>query len=148
MQKHDAVDKKYHRKQPLPNFEIGDAVDVQVAIKEGDKERIQIFNGTVIAKRGGGLAEMFVVRRIVQDEGVERIFPVNSPKIAGVEVKRHGIVRRAKLNYLRARTGKATRLTERKDAGPKGAAAPKAPVAASSVPKKGPKASKGAPKKK
>jgi large subunit ribosomal protein L19 len=115
MDKYSALESKHGRKQPLAKFEIGDTVDVQVAIKEGDKERIQIFNGTVIAKRGGGLAEMFTVRRIVQDEGVERIFPVNSPKIAGIEVKRQGRVRRAKLNYLRGRTGKATRLAERKE---------------------------------
>jgi large subunit ribosomal protein L19 len=143
MQKLESVDKKYLRKQPLPKFEIGDTVDVQVAIKEGDKERIQVFNGTVIAKRGGGLAEMFVVRRIVQDEGVERIFPVNSPKIAGIEIKRQGRVRRAKLNYLRQRTGKAVRLTERKDSSTKEAAAQAAPSATTgSAPKKGPKAAK------
>ncbi|HYC76372.1 MAG TPA: 50S ribosomal protein L19 [Planctomycetota bacterium] len=115
MDKHMDLEKKHLRKQPLAKFEIGDTVDVQVTIKEGDKERIQTFNGTVIAKRGGGVSEMFTVRRIVQDEGVERVFPVNSPKIAGIEVKRQGRVRRAKLNYLRGRTGKAVRLTERRD---------------------------------
>jgi large subunit ribosomal protein L19 len=101
------------RKGALPPFDVGDTVDVMVTIKEGDKERVQVFNGTVIGRRGRGLNEMFTVRRIVQDEGVERTFPVNSPKIAGLEVKRRGKVRRAKLNYLRKRTGKATRLTER-----------------------------------
>jgi large subunit ribosomal protein L19 len=101
------------RKSPLPVFDVGDTVDVMVTIREGDKERVQTFNGTVIGRRGRGLNEMFTVRRIVQDEGVERTFPVNSPKIAGLEVKRKGRVRRAKLNYLRKRTGKATRLTER-----------------------------------
>ena len=97
----------------LPKFDVGDAVDVHVRILEGTKERVQVFNGTVIAKRGEGARETFTVRRIVQGEGVERIFPVNSPKIAKVEVKRTGEVRRAKLFYLRDRVGKATRLRER-----------------------------------
>ena len=96
-------------------FEIGDTVDVHQRILEGDKERIQIFNGIVIARRGGGTREMFTVRRIVAGEGVERTFPTNSPKLAKVEVKRRGRVRRAKLFYLRGRVGKATRLTERTD---------------------------------
>ena len=82
-------------------------------ILEGDKERIQIFNGVVIGRSGGGPREMFVVRRIVQGEGVERKFPIHSPRIADVVVKRSGLVRRAKLNYLRDRTGKAVRLRER-----------------------------------
>ena len=103
----------FFRKGTLPEFEVGDTVDVLVTIREGDKERVQTFNGTVIGRRGRGLNAMFTVRRIVQDEGVERTFPLNSPKIAGLEVKRRGRVRRAKLNYLRKRTGKATRLTER-----------------------------------
>jgi large subunit ribosomal protein L19 len=106
------------RGTPL-KFEIGDTVDVHQKILEGEKERIQIFNGIVIARRGGGTREMFTVRRIVAGEGVERTFPVNSPKIAKVEVKRRGRVRRAKLFYLRGRTGKATRLTERSDRGEK-----------------------------
>ncbi len=100
------------RKEPL-TFEIGDTVEVHQKILEGEKERIQIFNGVVIARRGGGTREMFTVRRIVAGEGVERTFPVNSPKIAKVEVKRRGRVRRAKLFYLRGRVGKATRLVER-----------------------------------
>ena len=95
-------------------FEVGDTVDVHVRILEGDKERIQIFNGVVIAKRGSGTREMFTVRRIVSGEGVERSFPTNSPKIAKLVVKRHGRVRRAKLYYLRGRTGKSVRLTERR----------------------------------
>ena len=95
-------------------FEIGDTVDVHVRILEGQKERIQVFNGVVIARRGNGMREMFTVRRIVQGEGVERIFPLHSPRIARVEVKRTGRVRRAKLYYLRDRVGKATRLRERK----------------------------------
>jgi large subunit ribosomal protein L19 len=101
-------------KKELPKFEVGDTVDVHVRILEGSKERTQIFNGVVIGRRGAGMREMFTVRRIVQGEGVERTFPLHSPKIAKVEVKRTGRVRRAKLYYLRQRVGKATRLRERK----------------------------------
>lgn len=102
------------RENPL-KFEIGDTVNVHTRIlEEGDKERIQIFSGVVIARRGAGTREMFTVRRIVAGEGVERSFPVNSPKIAKLEVLRHGRVRRAKLFYLRDRVGKATRLIERR----------------------------------
>lgn len=101
------------RETPL-DFEIGDTVDVHTRILEGDKERIQVFSGVVIARRGSGTRETFKVRRIVAGEGVERTFPVNSPKIAKLEVKRHGRVRRAKLYYLRDRVGKATRLAERR----------------------------------
>ena len=99
----------------LPKFDIGDTVDVHQRILEGAKERIQVYSGVVIARRGDGVREMFTVRRIVQGEGVERIFPVNSPKIAKVEVKRTGETRRAKLFYLRDRVGKATKLRERKE---------------------------------
>ena len=95
-------------------FNIGDTVDVHTRILEGDKERIQIFSGVVIARRGSGTREMFTVRRIVAGEGVERSFPLHSPKVAEVVVKRHARVRRAKLYYLRDRVGKATRLTERR----------------------------------
>ena len=101
-------------KKDAPKFEIGDTVDVHVRILEGQKERVQIFNGVVISRRGDGMREMFTVRRIVQGEGVERTFPLHSPKIAKIEVKRTGRVRRAKLYYLRKRVGKATRLRERK----------------------------------
>jgi large subunit ribosomal protein L19 len=101
-------------KKEAPQFEIGDTVDVHQRILEGQKERVQIFNGVVIARRGEGMREMFTVRRIVQGEGVERQFPLHSPKIAKIEVKRTGKVRRAKLYYLRDRVGKATRLRERK----------------------------------
>ncbi len=104
---------KRHLKTDAPKFEVGDAVDVEVRIAEGDKERIQLFSGVVIAIRGSGARRMFTVRRIVQGEGVERIFPMHSPKIAGVRVKRHGRVRRAKLFYLRGRHGKAARMKER-----------------------------------
>jgi large subunit ribosomal protein L19 len=103
-------------------FQIGDTVDVHQRILEGAKERVQVFNGVVIARRGEGLQEMFTVRRIVQGEGVERQFPINSPRIAKVEVKRTGTVRRAKLYYLRDRVGKATRLRERKVKGAEAAA--------------------------
>ncbi len=101
-------------RKDVPKFEIGDQVEVHQRILEGQKERIQVFSGVVIARRGSGTREMFTVRRIVQGEGVERIFPIHSPKIAKVEVKRTGRVRRAKLYYLRDRVGKATRLRERK----------------------------------
>jgi large subunit ribosomal protein L19 len=101
------------RAEPLA-FAIGDTVNVHTRILEGDKERIQIFNGVVIARRGSGTRELFTVRRIVAGEGVERSFPINSPKIAKLEVVRHGKVRRAKLFYLRDRMGKSTRLTERR----------------------------------
>jgi large subunit ribosomal protein L19 len=96
----------------LPNFRIGDTINVSVRISEGDKERIQVFSGVVIARAGAGVAETFTVRRIVNNEGVERVFPLNSPKVAGIEVVRGGRVRRAKLYYLRDRVGKATRLRE------------------------------------
>ncbi len=100
-------------KTAVPKFDIGDTVDVHVRILEGDKERIQIFNGVVIARSGGGTREMFVVRRIVQGEGVERKFPLHSPRIADIVVKRSGKVRRAKLYFLRERSGKSVRLKER-----------------------------------
>lgn len=108
------VESKHLRQDPLI-FDIGDTVDVHTRIQEGDKERIQIFSGIVIARRGGGTRENFTVRRIVAGEGVERTFPIHSPKIAKVEVKRHGKVRRAKLFFLRDRVGKATKLVERVD---------------------------------
>ncbi len=95
-------------------FEIGDSVDVHTKILEGNKERIQIFSGVVIARSGSGSREMFVVRRIVAGEGVERKFPVHSPKIEKIEVKRKSVVRRAKLYFLRGRSGRSTRLTERR----------------------------------
>lgn len=101
-------------KSDAPYFEIGDTVDVQCRILEGEKERIQIFSGVVIARSGSGTREMFTVRRIVQGEGVERKFPLHSPRVAGVEVRRAGVVRRAKLYYLRDRVGKAVRLKQRR----------------------------------
>ncbi len=98
-----------------PQFAIGDTVDVHCKILEGEKSRTQIFSGTVIARSGGGAREMFTVRRIVAGEGVERKFPVHSPRISKVEVKRSGVTRRAKLYYLRDRIGKAVRLKERRN---------------------------------
>lgn len=101
-------------KTEVPQFTIGDTVRVSVRIVEGDKERIQVFAGTVIGRKGAGISETFTVRRIVNNEGVERIFPLHSPKVAGIEIVRGGKTRRAKLYYLRDRVGKATRLKEEK----------------------------------
>ena len=101
-------------KEEPPEFDIGDMVDVHSKILEGDKERIQIFSGVVIARNGSGTREMFTVRRIVGGQGVERKFPLHSPRVAKIEVKRSGQVRRAKLYYLRERSGKAVRLKERR----------------------------------
>lgn len=107
----DLVEKSSLREE-MPQFSIGDTVDVHTKILEGDKERIQIFSGTVIARSGAGSREMFTVRRIVAGEGVERKFPIHSPRIAKIEVKRSSVVRRAKLYFLRDRVGKAVRLKE------------------------------------
>jgi large subunit ribosomal protein L19 len=101
-------------KSEVPEFEIGDTVDVHTRILEGNKERIQIFSGLVIARSGSGTREMFIVRRIVAGEGVERKFPLHSPKIEKIDVKRKSVVRRAKLYYMRQRSGKAVRLEERR----------------------------------
>ena len=109
-----ALVEKPQIKAEIPSFEIGDTVDVHTRILEGEKERIQIFNGLVIARAGSGLRETFTVRRIVQGEGVERKFPLHSPRVAKIEVKRSGVVKRAKLYYLRDRVGKAVRLRERR----------------------------------
>ena len=102
-------------KENQPKFEVGDTVRVSVRIKEGDKERIQAFEGTVIAKKHGGIAETFTVRRTSYGVGVERVFPVNSPFVENVEVVRRGKVRRAKLFYLRSRTGKAAKVKAASD---------------------------------
>lgn len=101
-------------KTEKPIFEVGDTVDVHTRILEGQKERIQVFTGVVIAMAGSGTRETFTVRRIVAGEGVERKFPLHSPRIAKVEVQRSSVVRRAKLYFLRDRIGKATRLKERR----------------------------------
>jgi large subunit ribosomal protein L19 len=108
----DAVESK-SIKQKVPHFEIGDTVDVRCSIKEGDKERVQVFTGTVIARKSRGINETFTVRRIVDNEGVERIFPIHSPNVLDIRPVRSGKTRRAKLYYLRKRTGKAVRLAHR-----------------------------------
>ena len=110
---------KAHLKSDIPQFTVGDTVDVHTRIVEGDKERIQVFSGTVIMRKGRGINETFTVRRIVNNEGVERIFPLHSPFITKVVAKRGGETRRAKLFYLRERVGKAVRLTEKRKAGGK-----------------------------
>ncbi len=97
----------------IPNLEIGDYIKVHAKIIEGNRERIQVFEGTVIAKKGSGLKETFTVRRVSYGVGVERIFPVNSPRIDHIELVRKGVVRRAKLYYLRDRVGKAAKIKER-----------------------------------
>lgn len=97
----------------LPKFSIGDTVRVYVKIKEGNRERVQLFEGTVIARKHGGINETFTVRRLSYNVGVEKIFPVNSPNIDRIEIIRHAKVRRAKLYYLRDKIGKAARLKQR-----------------------------------
>ena len=109
----ESVEQSSLKKEP-PQFNVGDTVDVATRIIEGEKERVQVFSGTVIARKGRGINEMFIVRRIVNNEGVERIMPVHSPFIASITVRRSGQTRRAKLYYLRERVGKAVRLTEKR----------------------------------
>lgn len=99
-----------HMKPAIPDFGIGDTVEVHYLIKEGDKERVQLFAGTVISLQGSGVRRSATVRRLVAGEGVERTFPLHSPRVAEINVKERGIIRRAKLYYLRGREGKATRL--------------------------------------
>src|SRR5438105_7307216 len=108
-------------KKDVTEFQIGDQVEVHQRILEGQKERIQVFSGVVIGRHGEGMRSSFSVRRIVQGEGVERVFPLHSPKIAKIVSKRKGVTRRAKLYYLRDRVGKATRLRERKESDGKAA---------------------------
>ncbi|AAK79725.1 large subunit ribosomal protein L19 [Clostridium acetobutylicum] len=96
----------------LPSFNVGDTVRIEVRIKEGEKERLQAFEGTVIKRQNGGLRETFTVRRVAYGVGVERTFPLNAPVIAGLKVVRRGKVRRAKLYYLRDRVGKAAKVKE------------------------------------
>jgi large subunit ribosomal protein L19 len=110
----DKIEKEQYRKEAL-NFRVGDSVRVHTKVVEGDKERIQIFSGVVIGRRGHGLNEMFTVRRISYGEGVERVFPVHSPRVEKVEVERHGDVRRAKLTYLRKRLGKGATLVKERE---------------------------------
>jgi len=103
-------------KADLPRMDIGDNVNVHVRIVEGDKERVQVFQGVLIARSGRGVNEMITVRRVVEDIGIERIFPINSPMIAQFEIVRRGDSRRAKLYYLRERVGKSRRLRDRRRA--------------------------------
>ena len=103
-----------YMKNDLPEFRPGDTVKVYVKIKEGDRERIQIFEGLVIKKRGGGISETFTVRKISYGVGVERTFPVHAPNVDKIEVMRRGKVRRAKLNYIRNLSAKAARIKERR----------------------------------
>lgn len=110
----DKIEAEQFRKHPL-KFNVGDTVRVHTKVVEGDKERIQVFAGVVIGTRGRGLNETFTVRRISYGEGVERIFPVNSPRVERIEVERQGKVRRAKLTYLRKRIGKSATKVKEKD---------------------------------
>jgi large subunit ribosomal protein L19 len=111
----DKIDREQRRESPHPDFQPGDTVKVHAKIREGDKERIQLFTGTVIGRDGSGATETFTVRRISHGEGVERIFPIHSPNITLIEIARHGKVRRAKLYYLRDRTGRQARVKERRN---------------------------------
>ncbi len=108
------VEKQLKPKSEMPNFTVGDTVDVHYKIVEGDKERIQVFQGVFIAERGRGVNKMITIRRIVANEGVERIFPLHSPRIAKIDVVRRGDARRAKLYYLRNRVGKSRRLRDQR----------------------------------
>ena len=109
-----AVTQSYMRND-IPEFRAGDTVRVHVKIKEGDRERIQIFEGLVIGRHGGGVSETYTVRKISSGVGVERTFPVHSPLVAKIEVTRRGIVRRAKINYIRNLSAKAARIKERRN---------------------------------
>lgn len=104
-----------HRREDVPEFTVGDTLEVGVRIEEGDTTRVQNFTGTCIGRRGSGASETFTVRRLVQGEGVERIFPVHCPTIDHISVQRRGKVRRAKLNYLRERKGRSAKLKERRE---------------------------------
>ena len=109
----NAVTQEYMRND-IPDFRAGDSVRVHVRIKEGDKERIQIFEGLVMSRHGGGISATYTVRKISSGVGVERTFAVHSPLVAKIEVTRHGIVRRAKINYVRSRSAKQARIKERR----------------------------------
>ncbi len=113
MQKLDFVEKQYLR-DDIPDFGPGDTVKVSVKIREGNRERVQAFQGVVIARRGSGTKETFTVRKVSFGVGVEKIFPLHSPAIASIEVLRRGDVRRAKLYYLRSRVGKAAKIKEKR----------------------------------
>lgn len=109
------VERQYLRQDTVPDFRSGDTVRVHVRVVEGDKQRIQVFQGVVIARKGGGTRETFTVRKISGGVGVERVFPLHSPNVDKVEVLRRGKVRRAKLYYLRGLRGKAARIEERQE---------------------------------
>ena len=111
----DKIEKEQYRKDAA-KFAVGDSVKVHTKVVEGDKERIQVFSGVVIGRRGHGLTESFTVRRISYGEGVERIFPIHSPRVDKIEVERQGSVRRAKLTYLRKRIGKGATAVKEKEA--------------------------------
>ena len=121
----DKIESEQYRKNPV-DFAVGDSVKVHTKVVEGDKERIQVFAGVVIGRRGHGLNSTFTVRRISYGEGVERIFPVHSPRVEKVEVERKGSVRRAKLTYLRKRLGKGATLVREKEGTGAAASAPAA----------------------
>jgi large subunit ribosomal protein L19 len=108
----DKIEQEQKRKEALPEFRVGDSLRIHVKIKEGDKERIQLYSGTVIARDGEGSNETFTVRRVSYGEGIERVFPINAPSIAKIEIEKSGKVRRAKLYYLRDRTGKNSKIAE------------------------------------
>ncbi len=129
----DKIESEQFRKEPA-NFAVGDSVRVHTKVVEGDKERIQVFSGVVIGRRGHGLNEMFTVRRISYGEGVERVFPLHSPRVERVEVERKGRTRRAKLTYLRKRLGKGATLVKEKETHVAAATAAPAPTAAPATP--------------
>ncbi len=110
----DKIDKENRSEKDYPDFRIGDTLKVYIKIKEGEKERIQAYAGTLIARDGTGSTETITIRRIAFGEGVERIFPLHSPNLQKIEITRHGKTRRAKLYYLRKRVGKKTRVKERR----------------------------------
>jgi large subunit ribosomal protein L19 len=124
----DKIESEQFRKEAA-EFAVGDSVRVHTKVVEGDKERIQVFSGVVIGRRGHGLNEMFTVRRISYGEGVERVFPVHSPRVERVEVERKGRARRAKLTYLRKRLGKGATLVKEKES--RGTSAPATAMPAS-----------------
>jgi large subunit ribosomal protein L19 len=110
----EAVTQSYLKKD-APDIRVGDTVKVHIRIVEGSRERIQVFEGYVLKKQGGGIGETFTVRRVASGVGVEKTFPVHSPKIDKIEVVKHGFVRRAKLNYMRQRTGKSARIRSKEN---------------------------------
>ena len=110
----DKIDQEQRKKDAVPEFDTGDTVSVHVRIREGEKERIQVYTGVVIARDGTGATETFTVRRISYGEGVERVFPIHAPTIAKIEVTRRGKTRRAKLYYLRSLSGKKARIKEKR----------------------------------